>query len=125
MESERKVGLDELVSRLRRGKKAREQFVESHLVKGIAHQLRALRDGQHLSQDELAANTGMTQTAISRLETGQNKGPTVTTLKRLAAEFDVGLVVRFVPFSEMVHWVDGLSTDALEVQSFEREDGKS
>jgi transcriptional regulator with XRE-family HTH domain len=114
-----------LIARLRRGKAEREKFVESHVTKGIAHQIRVLRETFQMSQTDLASKVGMNQNAISRLESAEYGKPTITTLKRLAAAFDVGLVVRFVPFSEMVNWVTGtayvnygLSTQSLIVPSF-------
>jgi transcriptional regulator with XRE-family HTH domain len=118
-----------LIARLRRGRKVREQFVASHIGKGIAHQLRATRDRLGWSQERLAKEVGMNQNAISRLESSEYGKPTITTLKRLAAAIDVGLVVRFVPFSEMIDWVsgtprviEGLATSALAVTNFEHEE---
>lgn len=71
----------------------------------------------------------MPQNAISRLESPDYGKPTLTTLKRLAAALDVALVVRFIPFSEMVDWVsgtprlqDGLSADTLGVPTFGEEE---
>ena len=118
-----------LIARLRRGRKVREQFVASHLGKGISHQLRATRDLMGWSQERLAKEAGMNQNAISRLESSSYGKSTITTLKRLAASMDVGLVVRFVPFSEMIDWVsatprriEGLTTSALAVENFAREE---
>jgi transcriptional regulator with XRE-family HTH domain len=113
---------------VRRGKQTRAQFVSSQIDKGIAYQLRALRDRQELSQEKLAELVGMNQNAISRLESPRYGRPTISTLKRLAAAFDVALVVRFVPFSYLVKWVsgtpfveNGLSTERLAVPSFDEE----
>jgi len=71
----------------------------------------------------------MNQNAISRLESSNYGKPTITTLKRVAAALDVGLIVRFVPFSEMIDWVsgtphvnNGLSTEALAVSDFTTEE---
>jgi len=118
----------DLIARLRRGKTARKQFVESHLGKTMATQIRATRDQRGWTQGRLAEEVGMNQNAISRLESPSYAKPTLTTLKRLAAAFDVALVVRFVPFSELVPWVSGtphtnpgLTTQALMVPSFEME----
>jgi len=118
-----------LIVRLRRGKSDRERFVESHLAKGIAHQIRTLRETLGMSQTELAEKVGMNQNAISRLESAEYGKPTITTLKRLAAAFDVALVVRFVPFSEMVNWISGtahvskgLSTETIIVPTFSKEE---
>jgi ribosome-binding protein aMBF1 (putative translation factor) len=98
---------DGLVRRLERGPEARVRFVESQLSKGLAFQLRALRDREGWSQVELAERAGMTQNAISRLENPHYGRATLTTLKRLAATYDVGLIVAFVPFSKLVNRVSG------------------
>ena len=118
-----------LCRRLLRGPDARAKFVESHINKGIAYQLRAMREARELSQEELALLVDMPQTAISRLESSNYGKPTITTLKRMARVYDVGLVVRFVPFSKLLNWVsgtsyieNGLSSDALNVPNFEEEE---
>lgn len=119
---------ESVISRLRRGKGARCEFIESHLAKGIAYQIRATRDKLEWSQERLAAEAGMNQNAISRLESPNYGKPTLTTLKRVAAAMDIGLIVRFVPFSELVDWVTGtprtvtgLSTASLAINSFSTE----
>ncbi len=118
-----------LIKRLRRGKAAREGFTNSHISKGIAFQIRAIRDRLNWSQEKLAEEAGMTQNAISRLESPEYGKPTLTTLKRLAAAFDVALIVRFVPFSELVDWVTstprinkGISPNNLAAAPFAEED---
>lgn len=120
-----------LIKRLQRGKKAREQFVSSHIDKGIASQIRALRDVQSLSQYKLAEMIGTNQNNISRLESLHYGKYTLTTLKKLAAAFDVGLVIRFVPFSQLITWVSGrpfidpgLSPESLGVLDFKKEEEK-
>lgn len=120
--------IDHLVERIKRGPQDRAKFVASHVDKGIAYQIRALRDRQELSQEQLAAKVGMNQNAISRLESPERGRPTITTLKRLAETFDVALIVRFVPFSKLVKWVsgtpfieEGLSTESLAVPDFDEE----
>jgi transcriptional regulator with XRE-family HTH domain len=120
-----------LEKRLNRSREARAQFVSSQIDKGIAYQIRALRDRQDLSQEKLSEIVGMNQNAISRLESPKYGRPTISTLKRLAAALDVGLIVRFVPFSHLVNWVsgtpfveEGLSTETMAVPSFEEEKEK-
>jgi transcriptional regulator with XRE-family HTH domain len=121
--------LKAVIARLRRSRAARKQFVESHLAKTIAYQIRATRDRLGWSQQQLAGEVGMNQNAISRLESPEYGKPTLTTLKRLASALDVALVVRFVPFSELVDWVtttprtiSGLSTESLAVADFDAEE---
>jgi len=118
-----------LIARLRKGKAARTQFIESNLAKSLAYNLRATRDRLEWSQERLATEAGMNQNAISRLESPDYGKQTITTLKRLAKAMDVGLVVRFVPFSELIDWVSGtrrvdpgLATESLAVPSFEAEE---
>ena len=117
-----------LWSRLASGLEARTRFVDSNLGKHLAFQIRSMRDRENWSQEELARRVGMNQNAISRLENPFYGKPTLTTLKRLASVFDVGLIVRFAPFGELVDWVSGtprlntgLSIEALNVPSFEAE----
>jgi transcriptional regulator with XRE-family HTH domain len=103
-------------------------MVSSYVDKGIAYQIRAMRDRQDLSQGSLADMVGMNQNAISRLESPWYGKATIRTLKRLAEAFDVGLVIRFVPFSQLVNWISGtpywesgLSPQAMAVPSFTQE----
>jgi transcriptional regulator with XRE-family HTH domain len=120
--------IDRLIERISKGEKERTQFVASQVDKGIAYQIRALRDRQSLSQEALAKMVDMNQNAISRLESPHRGRPTITTLKRLAEAFDVALVVRFEPFSKLLHWTSGvpfieqgMSTAALAPPSFSEE----
>jgi transcriptional regulator with XRE-family HTH domain len=66
-----------------------------------------MRERDGLTQEELAEKVGMNQNAIHRLENPNYGKPTITTLKRIAAAFDVALIVRFVPYSQLVDWVSG------------------
>jgi transcriptional regulator with XRE-family HTH domain len=118
-----------LVQRLQRGRTARARFVESNISKALAFQTRALREKEGWSQQYLAEKIGSNQNAVYRAENPNYGKQTVTTLKKIAAAFDVGLAVRFVPFSELVDWVSetprtivGLTTEALTVPSFGSED---
>jgi transcriptional regulator with XRE-family HTH domain len=118
-----------LVQRLRRGHKERAKFVDSHISKGLAFQTRSLRDREGWSQQELADKIGSNQNAIYRAENPGYGKQTLTTLKKIAAAFDVALIVRFVPFSELIDWVSGtprvirgLTSSSLEVESFDAEE---
>jgi transcriptional regulator with XRE-family HTH domain len=118
-----------LWSRLRTGSEARNRFVESNLNKNISFQIRGMRGSREWSQEELAKRTGMNQNMIYRLENPSYGRFTISTLKRVASAFDVALIVRFVPFSQLADWVtgtlfydEGLSPDALAVAGFEKEE---
>jgi transcriptional regulator with XRE-family HTH domain len=119
-----------LVRRLKRGKEARAGFVESHLDKGLAFQIRSLRDQQKWTQGEFAQKVGIKhQNNVSaRLENPNYGKHTLSTLKKIARACDVGLVVWFVPFSRLIDWgtgtphVDaGLSPAFYDIPSFEEE----
>jgi len=78
-----------------------------------------------LSQPRLAELVGTTQNQIYRLENPSTTKPTITTLKKVAAAFDVALVVRFEPFSQLVNWMSGtsfedtgLSSESVAVPNF-------
>ena len=118
----------DLIQTLQVGPDVRSRFVESQLSKGLAFQLRSLRDLRDWTQEELAAKVGMPQNAISRLENPYYGKPTLTTLKRLAAIYDVALIVRFVPFGELINYVSGtpyqekgLRPEAMDIPSFTQE----
>jgi ribosome-binding protein aMBF1 (putative translation factor) len=107
------------IQRLRRSRMARERFVESHLSKGLAFQIRSLREREEWSQQKLADQIESNQNAIYRAENpNYDCQQTLSTLRKIAAAFDVGLMVRFVPFSELLDWttstpriIKGLSTE--------------
>jgi hypothetical protein len=70
----------------------------------------------------------MNQNAISRLESPNYGKATLTTLRRIAKTFDIAILVRFVPFSQMADWVSGtphldlgLSPESLRLPSFSQE----
>lgn len=118
-----------LIERIRRGKKARANLVSSNLDKGIAFQIRAIRDEQGLTQANLAREVGMTQNNLSRLEDETYGKHTLNSLKRIAEALDVALVVRLVPFSQYIDWLSGtarvdkgISFTALTASSFQDEE---
>ncbi len=61
----------------------------------------------------------MKQEQISRLEDPNYSKFTLTTLKKLASAFDVGLMVRFVPISDLAKWELELTSESLEAVSFD------
>ncbi len=126
------ISRENIIRRLSRSIEARARFVESHLSKHLAYQLRSLREREGWSQVELARNVEMNQNAISRLENPNYGKATLTTLRRIARVFDVAIIVRFVPFSQLADWVSGtprldlgLSPESLCLPSFSQEHGVS
>ncbi len=100
-------------------KEYRKAFVESHINNGVAFQIRTMRGD--LTQEDLGKLAGMKQTQICRLENPNYGSFTLKTLKEIAAAFDVALIVRFVPFSELVKWDLNLSAQTLLVESFDKD----
>lgn len=79
-------------------------------------QIRALRLKSEMPrQSDLAKAAGVHQSRISMFETPGAANMTLETLAQLAAAFKVGLVVKFVPFSEMLTWENAFSQDAFDV----------
>jgi transcriptional regulator with XRE-family HTH domain len=112
------VNTQSQIAKSLRKKKYREAFVRSQINIGIPFQVRALREKRPWNQKQLAEAAGMLQPRISAIERPGGSKLNLETLLRLAAAFDVGLIVRFASFSEMVRWADEFSPDSFEVPSF-------
>ncbi len=93
----------------------RKQFIDEHINVGIAFQIRSLRDRQKLTQAKLSELLGdkRKQPLISEWENPNYGKYTLATLKDLAKAFDVGLLVRFVPFSTLVDWTVDITSTAI------------
>jgi transcriptional regulator with XRE-family HTH domain len=77
----------------------------------------------------MANKVGIKQQALSRLENPYYGKATLSTLKKIAAGCDVGLLVEFVPFSRLVNRVSGtpyietgFSTETMNLPPFEEEE---
>mgnify|MGYP001587214973 CR=1 FL=1 len=91
----------------------------------LAAQIRAIREGQEMTQAELGMRAQMAQESISKLESPDYGRYSLSTLKRLAAALDVALLVRFGTFSEMAEWVVNLKPEKLAPASYEEEPKRS
>ncbi|MBN1693156.1 MAG: helix-turn-helix transcriptional regulator [Dehalococcoidales bacterium] len=100
----------------------RKQIIDEHISVGIAFQIRSLRERQELTQVELAQLLGIRQPLLSSWENPNYGKYTLGTLKDLAKAFDVGLLVRFVPFSTLIDWTVNLSKDTIAPPNFNEED---
>ena len=99
-------------------KKYRDAFVAARISQTLAIQLRVLRQRAGLSQPELARELGTSQNAVSRMESPKYGKHSSSTLKKLAAYYDVGLIIRFAPFSEIMDWTLGLKEESVAVPDF-------
>lgn len=99
----------------------REAFVEAHLSSTIAAQIQTMRQDRNLTQSELAGISGMKQSRISLLEDPENTSLSISTLRRLAAAFNVALIVRFVPYSALARWSTEVRDSKFSVTPFEKD----
>ncbi len=102
-----------------KGKRYRDSFVSAQLSTGIAAQIQTMREDREWLQKDLAAKAEMSPARISVMENPSYENLNVKTLKRLASAFDVALVIRFIPFSELVRWVASVSPEKLSAASFD------
>lgn len=117
------VKLDQVWNSLR-DPEARKQFIDEHINVGIAFQIRSIRNRQELSQVDLAEllRGKHSQPQISEWENPNHSGNyNLGTLKELAKAFDVGLLVRFVPFKTLIEWTVDLDSDDIAPPSFGQE----
>lgn len=82
-------------------KEYRDAYVAGKVANDVAFQVYYLRERRGWTQGRLASEAGTQQPAISRLERSVG-AVNVGTLLKVAAAFDVGLSIRFVPFSRLV-----------------------
>ena len=104
-----------------RDKPYRDTFVAAHLSTNIAAQIQTIREQRGWTKKQLAQKAGMSPSRITVMEDPAYENFTLTTLKRLASAFDVALIARFMPFSDLVNWVAELSPEKLETPEFERD----
>ena len=104
-----------------RDKPYRDTFVAAHLSTNIAAQIQTIREQRGWTKKQLGQKAGMSPSRITVMEDPSYEKFTLTTLKRLASAFDVALVARFTPFSDLVDWVTELSPEKLETLEFEKD----
>ena len=105
----------------------RRGFVEGHAKDTIAFQIRQLRKAEGWEQRDLARELGnpKLQPMISRYENPDYGKYSITTLLELAAAFDVALIVRFAPFSELVEWDFKATRETLAPARYSKDKGLS
>lgn len=113
-----------LIHRLCESIDSRTAYIKAKLGVLVPSQIRALRLRSEMPrQSDLAKVAGLHQSRISMFETPGAANMTIETLARLAASFKVGLVVKFVPFSEMLQWENSFSQDQFVVTPIARDHG--
>lgn len=99
----------------------RDAFVSDEIDIGLPMQLRAMREARGWKQKEVAEKTETKQSRFSLMEKPGYGRFSLNTLKKIASVFDVGLIVSFVPYSEMIDFVNSLGPKRLSIPSFASE----
>jgi transcriptional regulator with XRE-family HTH domain len=111
-----------LIHRLLESVDSRTSYIKAKLGVLVPSQIRSLRlQSEMPRQADLAETAGLHQSRISMFETPGAANMTLETLARLAAAFKVGLVVKFVPFSDMLAWESGFSQDSFTVVKIDKD----
>ncbi len=114
---------NQILSRLKKSKEYREAFVAEHINTAVPLQIRAIREALPLTQKQLGQKVGMAQERISVMEDPDYAKFTLKTLLRLANAFDVALIVRFAPFSELLNWTVSLAPRHIDPATFAHDRG--
>ena len=101
----------------------RQAYLSEHVRRGIAYQIRALRDQRGWKQGKFAEEMGKPQSVVSRLEDPDYGKVTVQTLLEIANVFDVALQIRFVPFSTFIRNSRDVSPSSMRVPEFKDDYG--
>lgn len=104
-----------------KNKKYRDSYVASHISIGIPHQIKALRTQRGWNQKQLGERANKPQNVISRAEDPNYGKFSVSTLLDIAAAFDVGLLIKFVPFSRLIREHSNVDPESLYAESFDKE----
>jgi transcriptional regulator with XRE-family HTH domain len=107
----------EIVERLA-SKDYRDGLVEAEIGNNIAFQLKAMLRERGWTQQQLAEYAKTAQPLISKYLSGYEQY-SLQTLKNLASGFDVGLIVSFAPFSEIVDRYVGRSYASIAIPSYD------
>lgn len=86
----------------------------------LSSQIRALRNQRDWTQADLGEALGVPQSQVSRIESREYGRLSLTTLQDLASVFDVGLLVKFVPYETFLLHTRNLSEEDLQVPGFSR-----
>jgi len=96
----------------------RDAFISEEIDIGIPMQLRAMREARGWNQKYVAEKMDTKQPRFSVMEAPGYGNFSLNTLKKIASIFNVGLIVSFVPYSEMIDFVEGFGPKRLTIPSF-------
>lgn len=96
----------------------RDAFISDEIDIGLPMQLRAMREARGWNQGYVAEKMETKQPRFSLMEKPGYGKYSLSTLKKLASLFNVGLIVSFVPFSEMIDFTEAFSRRRLAIPGF-------
>lgn len=99
-------------------RKAYRNIFGTSITGATASQILAMREKKGWTQQRLAREARMAQARISLLENPNYQNLSLKTLQRIANVFDVALIVRFVPFSQLFSILDRETSETLAPSSF-------
>src|SRR6516162_5464392 len=97
-------------------KESREAFMASRVA--VAVRIFNMRKKKGWTQAELAKHSQMKQARISVLEQADYENFSFSTLRRIAATFDVAVIVDFVSFPDFLKWADSFSSETVVPENF-------
>jgi transcriptional regulator with XRE-family HTH domain len=100
----------------------RNAFVSSTVAARIAVRIYNLRKKAGWTQPQVAEKAGMKQARVSVLEQGDYENFTFSTLKKLAAAFNVAVLVDFVSFPDFLKWSESINSESVAPESFAESD---
>lgn len=103
-----------------RDKRYRDGYVAAHTRQVLAKQMREFRGA--VSQMEFATAIGKRQTMVSRLESPNYVGWTLSTMFEIARKLDVAVFVRFVDFATFLKLSEDMSESALHPRAYKQGD---
>jgi len=102
-------------------KSYRDAFISDEIDIGLPMKLRAMREAREWNQGYVAERTETKQPRFSLMEKPGYGKYSLSTLKKLASLFDVGLIVSFVPYSEMIDFTEAFNRRRLAICGFAEE----
>lgn len=113
-------GRSDRIFKLLNSQKSRAGYIKAKLSVLVPAQIRALRirstNPPMPKQTDLARESEMHQSRISMFETPGAANVTLETLSKIAAGLRCGIVVKFVPFTDMLRWENSFRPDVFDVR---------
>ncbi|WP_425482234.1 helix-turn-helix transcriptional regulator [Luteibacter yeojuensis] len=106
-----------------RDREYRACYAEAAVEQGVAFQIQVNRKRRGWSQKELADRVGTRQNAICRLEDPDYGSHSLRMLMKVAAAFDVALIVKLASFSTLARESESLSEHQLYAAGYDEEIG--